>query len=687
MSKGKNAWFDLFLISFLTLFGEIAFIRYIPSNIYLLSFYKNAVLLAVFLGLGTGFMMSREKRNFAQYLPLASLVLICIVIYFNDYLRIDLDYASKDESIWPEFWANRRAAGVPIFGVLIFFYLYIALYFVPFGQETIRAMRSFTPLKAYSINIGGSLAGIVAISVLGWLWTTPLLWFAILLGPLLWWSYRYSTRLIFTINIAAVLLSLFIIFSAHSALEMWSPYSRIRVYPFSSSPGSGFISTTNGNPQVGAMNFDMSYTGPEKALNLESKRIYEIPYAVIKPSTVLVAGAGAGNEVEMALRHGAEYVTAIEIDPAFITIGAALHPHRPFIDPRVEVVVDDARAFFHKTRSRYDLVVIGFLDSQYRLSHMSNIRTENFVYTLESITRTKEILAPGGILQLNYNAPNQGMRSTLYSVLKLVYGEDLVVFVPKDPVSGNISYLGGPGVRALDHDLPGLKRVSFESGTGGNGIERDRPIPTDDWPFLYLRAKKIPREYYSMLLAIPLLSIVFIGSISRSGLGLSPRFFLMGLGFMVLETKSITSFALLFGSTITVVAIVIASILAAILVANLAIHRFALRGVGVPYLLILTTLVILYFLPLGYFLNLGWGLKLAVSIFLISAPIFFAALIFGISFSRSERMDIDLGSNILGAVIGGMFEYASMAAGFRTLYIISFLAYLGAFIIDRRGRG
>jgi hypothetical protein len=246
-------------------------------------------------------------------------------------------------------------------------------------------------------------------------------------------------------------------------------------------------------------------------------------------------------------------------------------------------------------------------------------------------------------------------------------------------VSGNISYLAGPGVRALKHDPPGLKRVSFE-------VTNAAP-PTDDWPFLYLNAKRIPREYYSMLLAIPLLSIVFIKLVSRSGAGFSPVYFLMGLGFMVLETKSITSFALLFGSTVTVVAIVIASILAAILVANLCIHRFALKSPGFAYLLILATLVVLYFLDLGYFLNLGWTLKLAVSILLISAPIFFAALIFGISFSSSVRMDIDLGSNIFGAVIGGMFEYASMAAGFKSLYIVSFLAYLGAFLIYRRGRG
>jgi hypothetical protein len=409
----------------------------------------------------------------------------------------------------------------------------------------------------------------------------------------------------------------------------------------------------------------------------------------------------------MALRYGAAEVTAVELDPVFIALGRVLSPHRPFMDPRVRVEVNDARAFFHETREKYDLVVIGFLDSQYHLSHMTNIRTENFVYTYESIRRTKELLTPGGILQLNYNAPKSEMRERLFSILLKVYGEELVVFAPSEPVSGNISFLAGPGVRGLvsgpgqggdggeggegsaeavrkiEEELPALRVASF----GTTDIETDEEYPTDDWPFLYLSAKKVPREYWSMLLAIPLISIVFIRTVARSGAGLSPKFFLLGLGFMCLETKSITSFALLFGSTVTVVSIVIASILAAILVANLLIHTFAIKTLAPWYVLTFITLAALYFLPLDMFLGLGWWTKFVVSALIIAAPMFLAAIIFGVSFARSGAMGVDLGSNIFGAITGGMFEYASMAYGFNSLYVISFIAYLGAFLLDMNRRG
>lgn len=675
----KRPALNLFIISFLTLFGEMLFIRYISSNIYLLSYYKNAVLIAIFLGLGIGFLTSRSKRNLIELIPIASLVLVTIIIYFNDYLRIDLDHSLKDESIWPEFWANTRAQSVPIFGVLVFFYIAIALYFIPLGQETMRAMAAFRPLRAYSLNIAGALAGIVLFAIAGWLWTTPLVWFTVFLVPTLWWSWKYSKRGVFYLNIAAVFITLFLVFSANYGPEVWSPYSRIRVYPYSAQPGSGFISTTNGNPQVGSMNFDLEYKGAEAALNMESRRIYEIPYNLGSPETVMVVGAGAGNETAMALRRGASYIDAVEIDPVFITLGSHLSPHRPFVDERVSVHVDDARAFFHKTKRKYDLVVIGFLDSQYHLTHMSNIRTENFVYTYESLKRTKEILTDGGVLQLNYNAPRPDMRAKLYKILKYVYGDDLVVYAPVDPVSGNISYVAGPGVKGKKQTLAGLQEIAFKT-------EGDLTLPTDDWPFLYLEGKKIPKEYWSMLLVIPVISFALIRAVAGHHGSFSIKFFMLGLGFMLLETKSITSFALLFGSTVTVVSIVIAAILSSVLLANFIIHRWYMESVTVPYLLIFASLVVLYFLPLSLFIGLGWATKLFVSILLISAPIFFASFVFGISFARSERMDVDMGSNIFGSVVGGMSEYLSMAMGFNGLYVVSLIAYAIAFIVDHRGK-
>lgn len=677
--KEKNALIRLFLISFLTLFGEMVFIRYLSSNIYLLSYYKNAVLIAAFLGLGTGMMMDRGRNSLIRLLPVATLAFICVVVYFNDYLRIDLDYAALDESIWPEFWANSRAQSVPMFFVLSFFYIVVALYFIPLGQETIKAMSSFRPLAAYSVNLAGSILGVISFSIAGWLWTTPVVWFTVFLVPLLLLTRRESSRATFIMNAASVVIAVFIVFSSVVGPEIWSPYSKIRVYPFSEVPDSGFISTTNGNPQVGAMNFDFDYNGPEAALNNESESIYRIPYSALKPARVMVVGAGAGNEVAMALRNGAASVDAVEIDPAFVAISNVMSVHRPFTDNRVSVHIDDARAFFHKAAPGYDLIVIGFLDSQYHLSQMTNIRTENFVYTYESLKKTKDLLGENGVLQLNYNAPRLDMRAKLYHMLKDIYGNDLRVYAPLKPVSGNISFVAGPGVRALRADLPGLS-------TGVFTTEIDRKdYPTDDWPFLYIESKKIPSEYISMLVFIPLASIAVIRVVCGGFSGFSLRFFMLGVGFMLLETKSITSFALLFGSTGTVVALVLGSILAAGLLANLAVHLFSIRSVKVPYALLFSTIAALYFVPLDAFMTLPWWGRLGVSAFLIGAPLFFAAIIFAVSFSASTRMNTDFGSNIIGAVVGGMSEYLSMAFGFKALYIIALSAYIIAFIGHGRG--
>ncbi|MFQ5464970.1 MAG: spermidine synthase, partial [Thermodesulfobacteriota bacterium] len=454
--------------------------------------------------------------------------------------------------------------------------------------------------------------------------------------------------------------------------------------------------TTNGNPQVGSMNLDVDYTGPERALNLESRRIYELPYRFLSPSKVLIAGAGAGNETEVALRAGAARVTAVELDPVFVELGRKLSPHRPFTDPRVTVRVDDARAFFQNTTEKYDLVVIGFLDSQYRLAHLSNLRTENFVYTYESLARTRDLLAEGGILQLNYNAARSDMRAKLYEMLRDIYGAKLAVYVPTDPVSANISFVAGPGVGKFDRPVPGLSRAVIETGEGGDGGKLSVRWPTDDWPFLYLEKKMIPREYWTMLAVVPLISLFLITVIGRGGWrrdgsgvlgGFSPKFFLLGAGFMLLETKSITSFALIFGSTIDVVSVVLASILSAILVSNLVIHRFGLKGLTAPYILTVSTIAVLYFVPLGPFVTLHGTAKLAASSVVIAAPIFFSAMVFGVSFSRSTRIDADFGSNIFGAVVGGMSEYFSMATGFSALYILSMAAYLAAFALERRRAG
>ncbi len=70
-----------------------------------------------------------------------------------------------------------------------------------------------------------------------------------------------------------------------------------------------------------------------------------------------------------------------------------------YSNPRVHLIVDDARSFLHDTDQKFALVVLGFLDSHTLLSSFSSVRLDNYVYTLEAFKQMKNVLVPGGYCQ------------------------------------------------------------------------------------------------------------------------------------------------------------------------------------------------------------------------------------------------------------------------------------------------
>ena len=84
--------------------------------------------------------------------------------------------------------------------------------------------------------------------------------------------------------------------------------------------------------------------------------LYFRPYELLRtpPGNVLVVGAGTGGDVAIALAEGADHVDAVEIDPRLADLGEERNPERPYDDPRVDLVIDDGRAFLERTTTRYD---------------------------------------------------------------------------------------------------------------------------------------------------------------------------------------------------------------------------------------------------------------------------------------------------------------------------------------------
>jgi hypothetical protein len=164
------------------------------------------------------------------------------------------------------------------------------------------------------------------------------------------------------------------------------------------------------------------------------------------------------------------------------------------------------------------------------------------------------------------------------------------------------------------------------------------------------------------------------------------HFFLLGVGFLLLETKSITDCSLYFGTTWMVTAVVIAGVLLMVLAANL----LAMRIRGSPlwlYAPLLASLALLYFVPRDAILSLSSAQRIGWTLLAVPLPVFFAGLIFSTSFRESGGDAAQFfGANLIGAMVGGFCEYLGMALGNDMLLILVMAAYAVSLLTRWRGR-
>src|SRR5208337_1383404 len=143
---------------------------------------------------------------------------------------------------------------------------------------------------------------------------------------------------------------------------------------------------------------------------------------------------------------------------------------------------------------------------------------------------------------------------------------------------------------------------------------------------------------------------------SGSGLRFNGRMFFLGAAFMLLETKAVVQLALLFGSTWIVNSMVFFTVLVLILLANLFVLKSAPTRLVWHYAGLFAILAVATAVPLNAFLSGGVLLRYVVPCVLALGPMFFAGVIFAKTFRDSPDPDMAFGSNIAGAVLGGLSE-------------------------------
>src|SRR6185436_9678346 len=353
----------LFVSSFLVLFLETALIRWLPAYVRLLAYFSNFILLASFLGIGIGCLAAGRRRNLFTWFPLILFALIAAV----DWLRLEVALPSTS-TIY--FSSGTAEPVVPVESTLLLPLLFatVAALFVTVAHRMGRDLAGRPPLRAYVINLLGSLTGVAAFALVSWLELPPLVWFGVAAAtaaPLL----VEGRRLIAAVNIVLLVASLAIVYRMQGG-SLWSPYYRITVFQDQSDTI-----------------VEVNHIFHQSMAPVDRKEyFYQWPYTVFGDTLgeVLILGAGSGTDVAAALRHGATHVTAVEIDPVILRLGAERHPDQPYSDPRVTVVCDDARHFLRTTTKKYDLVVFALIDSLTVQSSFSGVRLESYMFTKES---------------------------------------------------------------------------------------------------------------------------------------------------------------------------------------------------------------------------------------------------------------------------------------------------------------
>jgi hypothetical protein len=223
-------------------------------------------------------------------------------------------------------------------------------------------------------------------------------------------------------------------------------------------------------------------------------------------------------------------------------------------------------------------------------------------------------------------------------------------------------------------------------GPAAVDVDADDRVPTDAWPFLYLRSATIPALNVRSIVLLAVLSLAIFDNV-LPGPRRRPnwRMFLLGAGFMLLETKGVVHMALLFGSTWIVNAVVFFAILVMVLASNLYVLRVRPARLWPYYLLLAATLALNIVVTMDRFLGLPGAWKVPVSCLVIFAPVFFAGVIFGRLFQESAAPDVDMSSNIAGAMVGGLAETLSLMLGFDRLLVVALAFYVWSALAGRRG--
>lgn len=655
--------------AFLVLLLELALIRFIPSEVRAISYFTNLILFSAFFGIGLGCIL--YKRELPEYLATAGFLLVfAYVVVFRGIVVYD---AGGDVHYWlqPDDQRAQPLVQIPLFLAAVVVFIASSAPFVATGWQLAREMQRHERLKAYGLNLLGSLLGVVLFSAASYAGCPP--WAIIAAAGIAWALIFCRGRKFLVLQICAALLFIFFAGGQHS--RKWSPYYLVQY-----DAGRNRITVwVNSSFHQEAINFrtdDPIFK--DRAADMEQK--FGFPYRTYRkyhdgsdPRKVLILGPGAGNDVCVALLNGVKEITAVEIDPVIAGVGRDFNMMRPYQDPAVRLVIDDGRHFLASSEERYDMIVFGTLDSQTLLSGYANLRLDNYLYTKECFGQVKKLLKPDGMFAAYYSVSKSWFFKRIYSTVASAFPGKLQMFRYHDNYLFNTIIIAAEG-------LPGFNADAEMDRNFGAAVPS-----TDDWPFIYMEKPSVPALYMKVfaLIGAMIAAVFLLLRREEKSSGLHLDFFFLGAGFSLVESAAIVRLSLAFGSTWTVNAIVFAAVLLTLFSANFALLKLPRFPLAFSWAALLASLAVNFFFPVAALLELGLAARVCCSMLLTGLPVFFSGLVFSSLFKRTSEVGFPFGINMVGAMAGGAVEYVSMLLGLRMIWLVLIAVYCVALVCSR----
>jgi predicted membrane-bound spermidine synthase len=513
----------------------------------------------------------------------------------------------------------------------------------------------------------------------------------------------------------------------------WDAMAKIRILEFNQFYRGIMIDNTASSTVIG---FDGKYNRPDSM-----KYDFGIYFGnLIKqfPKCRFVSlGAGGGKDVIQALLEGADKIYAIEVNPYIndiMTNGSlARFAGNIYRNPKVEVVTEDARAYIRKYNNKFDIIASFSSNSYAALASGAFALAENYIYTTEAIKDYWKALSDNGFIIIEHHFYIPRLVGSAIDVLKnegvVDYTKHLAVYnipdfhrdiilISKKPMTNEhllnaFGTLNSPKYHNISLTYPSLpntknniiKEITLNGWQSAQEKSNIDISPSNDkrpfinqmglWKnFSFSKLTNIePYEFYGYPLAKALIIIIILVVIilvlpfniipffkKKEKLKLSAwlYFFLIGFGFMLIETVLIQKYTLFIGPSVYSIITILFSLL---LFSGIG-SRFSGKIPNyIPFIIIILWLIA----DVSVFWNLIYSLsnfdllpRILITCLLIAPLGFFLGMPFPKGTELVGKL-IDLGfavngaASVLGASIG---IFISISAGFDAAILTGAGTYL-----------